>query len=48
MHNNGYWTEQNQKAEFFGGAAAGGCGIVLFVGLMLFVASAFIFCGDGC
>jgi len=48
MYNDGYYTEQNQKAEFYGGAIAGGCGIIVFIGLMLFVASAFIFCGDGC
>ena len=48
MHNNGYYTEQNQKAEFYGGAIAGGCAFILFGGLILFVIASFIFCGDGC
>jgi hypothetical protein len=28
-------TEDNQKAEFLGGAIAGGCGLVLIVGFFL-------------
>jgi len=48
MYNDGKFTEQNQKAEFYGGAIAGGCGLIIFIGIILFVASAFIFCGDGC
>jgi hypothetical protein len=42
------WTEQNQKAEFLGGAIAGGCGIIVLVGIVLFLIAAYGFCGDGC
>lgn len=42
------WTERNQKAEFLGGAIAGGCGIVAFVGFILFIIAAFVICGNGC
>ena len=31
MNNDGYYTEENQKAEFFGGAIAAGCGLIVFV-----------------
>ena len=48
MAKDNHWTEQNQKAEFLGGAIAGGCGIIFFVGIILFVISAYAFCGDGC
>ena len=42
MHNDGYYTEQNQKAEFYGGAIAAGCGLIVFVGIILFVIAAYI------
>lgn len=48
MDKDNHWTEQNQKAEFLGGAIAGGCGIIFFVGVILFVISAYAFCGNGC
>lgn len=45
---NNKWTEQNQKAEFLGGAVAGGCGLIIFVGIILFVIAAYAMCGNGC
>lgn len=41
-------TEQNQKADFLGGAIAGGCGIFFIVGVILFFVAAYAVCGDGC
>lgn len=39
------YTEQNQKAEFFGGACAGmGC-IVVFVGVVVFLIVAYFMGG---
>lgn len=29
------YTEENQKAEFIGGAIAGGCGLLIFIPLLL-------------
>jgi hypothetical protein len=40
------YTEENQKAEFIGGAIAGGCGLLIFVGIIIFLAAAFIFGGS--
>ena len=35
------WTEENQKAEFLGGAIAGGCGLIVFVlGFIIITAAA--------
>jgi predicted outer membrane repeat protein len=42
VHNNGYYTEQNQKAEFYGGAIAAGCGLIVFGGIILFVIAAYL------
>lgn len=42
------WTEKNQKAEFLGGAFAGGCFIIIIIFIILFIVSAFLFCGNGC
>ena len=42
------WTEKNQKAEFFGGAIAGGCGLIVIAGIIIFIISAYLFCGNGC
>lgn len=42
------WTEKNQRAEFLGGALAGGCFVVFMVFVTLFIISAFVFCSDGC
>ena len=36
------WTEENQKAEFLGGAIAGGCGIFLILFLVIFLILAFV------
>ena len=50
--NNSEWnrtyTEQNQKAEFIGGAIAGGCGLLIFGGIILFLIAAYAMCGNGC
>lgn len=42
------WTEENQKAEFIGGAVAGGCGLIVIVGVILFIIAAYATCGNGC
>lgn len=44
----GYWTEKNQKAEFLGGAFAGGCFLLVVGGIILFIIAAYAFCGNGC
>ena len=36
------YTEQNQKAEFLGGAIAGGCGLAVIVFVILFCIIAWI------
>jgi hypothetical protein len=36
------WTEENQKAEFLGGAIAGGCGLIFFVGIIGFFVLAYL------
>lgn len=45
---NTYWTEKNQKAEFIGGAIAGGCALAFMAIVFIFIISAFVFCSDGC
>lgn len=34
------YTEENQKAEFIGGAIAGGCALLLIGGIIIFVIAA--------
>lgn len=48
MKNNESLTETNQKAEHIGGALAGGCGIIVIVGIVLLIIGAYAFCGNGC
>ena len=48
MNKNESWTEKNQKAEYIGGAIGGGCAIILFVGIVLFVIAAYATCSNGC
>lgn len=47
-NSNDSWTERNQKAEYLGGAVAGGCGILVIAGIILFILGAYVFCGNGC
>lgn len=42
------WTERNQRAEYIGGACAGGCGIMLFVIILMIIIGAYAFCSNGC
>jgi hypothetical protein len=42
------WTERNQKAEYIGGAVAGGCAIMFVFGMILFFIAAYAICGNGC
>lgn len=42
------WTERNQKADFLGGACAGGCFLIGVVAVIVFLIAAFAMCGDGC
>lgn len=38
----GEYTEMNQKAEYYGGACAAGCGLLVFIPIMiLFIWAAF-------
>lgn len=46
--NNNKWTETNQRAEFLGGAIAGGCALIFMIGIAVLLISAFVFCGNGC
>ena len=35
------YTEQNQKAEFLGGAIGAGCGLLILIFIILFVIAAY-------